>query len=31
MPPPLPPPPLGALNNDELKNTHADLLCNFSE
>ena len=31
MQPSLPPPPREALNNDELKNTHADLLCNFSE
>ena len=27
-PPPL---PWEALNNDELKNAHADLLCNISE
>ena len=31
MPPPPPPPSWEALNNDELKNAHADLLCNISE
>ena len=30
MPPP-PPPSLEALNNDDLKNAHTDLLCNISE
>ena len=31
MHPPPPPPSWEALNNDELKNAHADLLCNISE